>query len=54
MTNDFAIFPDNVVEMHQEDAQLDEKQEKMLEYIRELSDIEEQMEPLEWTWILAT
>ncbi len=46
MNNDFAIFSDNVVEMHQEDVQLDEKQEKMLEYIRELSDIEVQMEPL--------
>tara|TARA_R100001509_G_C4759971_1_gene179388 strand:+ start:43 stop:354 length:312 start_codon:yes stop_codon:yes gene_type:complete len=46
MNNDFAIFPDNVVEIHQEDSQMDEKQEKMLEYIRELSEIEEQMEPL--------
>lgn len=46
MNNDFAIFTDNVVEIHQEDSQMDEKQEKMLEYIRELSEIEEQMEPL--------
>ena len=45
MNNDFAIF-DNVVEMHQEDAQLDSKQEKMLDYIRELNGIEVQMEPL--------
>jgi|TARA_R100000081_G_C4792451_1_gene158642 protein subunit release factor B len=46
MTNDFAIFDNNVVEMHQEDSQLSEKQEKMLEYIRQLADIEAQMEPL--------
>ena len=46
MNNDFSIFTDNVVEIHQEDSQMDEKQEKMLEYIRELSEIEEQMEPL--------
>ncbi len=46
MNNDFAIFPDNVVEIHQEDSQVDEKQEKMLEYIRQLTEIEVQMEPL--------
>ena len=46
MNNDFAIFSENVVEIHQEDAQVDSKQEKMLEYVRELADIEEQMEPL--------
>ena len=46
MNNDFSIFTDNVVEIHQEDSQMDEKQEKMLEYIRELSEIEVQMEPL--------
>ena len=45
MNNDFAIV-ENVVEIHQEDNQMDEKQEKMLEYIRELADIEHQMEPL--------
>ena len=46
MNNDFAIFPDNVVGIHQEDIQVDEKQEKMLEYIRQLTEIEVQMEPL--------
>ena len=46
MNNDFAIFPDNVVGIHQEDSQVDEKQEKMLEYIRQLTEIEVQMEPL--------
>ncbi len=46
MNNDYAIFTDNVVEIHQEDSQMSEKQEKMLEYIRQLSDIEAQMEPL--------
>jgi hypothetical protein len=45
MNNDFSIM-DNVVEIHQEDNQMDEKQEKMLEYIRELSDIEALMEPM--------
>jgi hypothetical protein len=46
MNNDFAIFSENVVEIHQEDNQMDEKQQKMLEYIRQLADIEAQMEPL--------
>ncbi len=46
MNNDFSLFPDNVVEIHQEDSQMDEKQQKMLEYIRQLADIEAQMEPL--------
>tara|TARA_S200002703_G_scaffold140799_1_gene132222 strand:- start:440 stop:751 length:312 start_codon:yes stop_codon:yes gene_type:complete len=46
MNNDYAIFTDNVVEIHQEDSQMSEKQERMLEYIRQLSDIEAQMEPL--------
>jgi len=45
MTSNFEIF-ENVVEIHQEDNQMDEKQEKMLEYIRELSDIEALMEPM--------
>jgi len=45
MNNDYAIFSENVVEIHQEASQMDERQEKMLEYVRELSDIEEQMEP---------
>jgi hypothetical protein len=34
MTNDFAIFPDNVVEMHQEDAQLDEEQMEPLKEMK--------------------
>ncbi len=46
MNNDFSLFPDNVVEIHQEDSQMNEKQQKMLEYIRQLADIEAQMEPL--------
>ncbi len=46
MNNDYAIFSENVVEIHQEDSQVDEKQEKMLEYIRQLTEIEVQMEPL--------
>ncbi len=46
MNNDYAIFTDNVVEIHQEDSQMDEKQERMLEYIRQLTEIEVQMEPL--------
>lgn len=46
MNNDYAIFSENVVEIHQEDAQVSEKQERMLEYIRQLADIEVQMEPL--------
>lgn len=48
MNNDFAIFSDNVVEMHQEvqDENLSCKEEKMIEYCRELSEIEDQMEPL--------
>ena len=46
MNNDYAIFPGNVVEIHQEDSQVDERQEKMLEYIRQLTEIEVQMEPL--------
>lgn len=45
MNNDFSIM-DNVVEIHQEDNQMDEKQERMLEYIRELSNIEALMEPM--------
>tara|TARA_Y100000385_G_C12743077_1_gene487666 strand:- start:40 stop:348 length:309 start_codon:yes stop_codon:yes gene_type:complete len=46
MNNDYAIFSENVVEIHQEVSQMDEKQEKMLEYIRQLTEIEVQMEPL--------
>ncbi len=46
MNNDYAIFSENVVEIHQQDSQMDEKQERMLEYIRQLTEIEVQMEPL--------
>jgi hypothetical protein len=47
MTTGFEIF-ENVVEIHQEVENVDmsSKEEKMLEYIRELQKIEDQMEPL--------
>lgn len=47
MTTGFEIF-ENVVEIHQEVEEVDmsSKEEKMLEYIRELQKIEDQMEPL--------
>ena len=47
MTTGFEIF-ENVVEIHQEAEEVDmsSKEEKMLEYIRELQKIEDQMEPL--------
>ncbi len=48
MNNDYAIFSENVVEIHQEvkDENLSIKEEKMIEYVRELAKIEDQMEPL--------
>jgi hypothetical protein len=47
MTSGFEIF-ENVVEIHQEvqAEELSTKEEKMVEYIRELIKIEDQMEPL--------
>lgn len=47
MTSGFEIF-ENVVEIHQEvqAEDLSTKEEKMVAYVRELSEIEEQMEPL--------
>lgn len=47
MANQFEIF-ENVVEIHQEveDVDMSSKEEKMLEYVRELQKIEDQMEPL--------
>ncbi len=47
MTNQFEIF-ENVVGIHQEvdDVDMSTKEEKMLEYVRELQKIEDQMEPL--------
>lgn len=47
MTSEFNIF-DNVVGIHQEvqDENLSIKEEKMIEYVRELRKIEDQMEPL--------
>ena len=47
MTNQFEIF-ENVVGIHQEvdDVDMLTKEEKMLEYVRELQKIEDQMEPL--------
>ncbi len=44
MNNDFAIFSENVVEIHQEDAQVDSKQENIFEFVRELAEIEEHLE----------
>jgi predicted transcriptional regulator len=47
MATGFEIF-ENVVEIHQEveDVDMSSKEEKMLEYVRELQKIEDQMEPL--------
>ena len=47
MMSGFEIF-ENVVEIHQEiqDENLSSKEEKMIEYCRELAQIEDQMEPL--------
>ena len=47
MGTGFEIF-ENVVEIHQEvdDVDMSTKEEKMLEYVRELQKIEDQMEPL--------
>jgi RNase H-fold protein (predicted Holliday junction resolvase) len=47
VTNQFEIF-ENVVGIHQEvdDVDMSTKEEKMLEYVRELQKIEDQMEPL--------
>ena len=47
MTSGFEIF-ENVVEIHQEvkAEDLSTKEEKMVEYVRELVQIEDQMEPL--------
>ena len=47
VSSGFEIF-ENVVEMHQEvrDEDLSCKEEKMVEYVRELAQIEDQMEPL--------
>ena len=47
MATGFEIF-ENVVESHQEveDVDMSSKEEKMLEYVRELQKIEDQMEPL--------
>ena len=46
MTGSFEIF-ENVVEIHQEvrDENLSSKEEKMIQYVRELAEIEDQMEP---------
>jgi len=47
MMSGFEIF-ENVVEIHQEveDENASTKEQKMLEYVRELQKIEDQMEPL--------
>lgn len=47
MGTGFEIF-ENVVGIHQEvdDVDMSTKEEKMLEYVRELQKIEDQMEPL--------
>lgn len=47
MTGNFEIF-ENVVEIHQEvqDENLSSKEENMVKYVRELAEIEDQMEPL--------
>jgi Na+/phosphate symporter len=47
MTSNFEIF-ENVVEIHQavQDENLSSKEEKMIEYCREIAQIEDQMEPL--------
>ncbi len=47
MTGNFEIF-ENVVEIHQEvqEEDLSTKEEKMVAYVRELAQIEDQMEPL--------
>lgn len=47
MSSEFEIF-ENVIGIHQqvEDVDMSTKEEKMLEYVRELQKIEDQMEPL--------
>ena len=50
MSTGFEIF-ENVVEIHQavETADMSTKEERMIEYVRELRKIEDQMEPLKET-----
>jgi len=47
MNNDYAIFTDNVVEIHAEenDEEVSTKEQKMLEYVRSLKTLEDAMEP---------
>jgi len=48
MSNNLEIFPSFEAAQHQTDNQVETspKEEKMIEYIRELQEIEDQMEPL--------
>jgi predicted transcriptional regulator len=48
MSNNLEIFPSFEAAQHQTDNQIEAspKEEKMIEYIRELQEIEDQMEPL--------
>lgn len=48
MSNNLEIFPSFEAAQHQTDNQVEAspKEEKMIEYIRELQEIEDQMEPL--------
>jgi predicted transcriptional regulator len=48
MSNNLEIFPSFEAAEHQTDNQVETspKEEKMIEYIRELQEIEDQMEPL--------
>jgi predicted transcriptional regulator len=48
MSNNLEIFPSFEAAQHQADNQIEAspKEEKMIEYIRELQEIEDQMEPL--------